>query len=118
MAPFSGMAAIQDVYLFPFFFGATMFAFDAPGLVGLRAYKKRLCETQMSLKSTSSLHFQIVSVEANMKSPLHFRRVCGVFVQAMLVVVLLQICFAFFGYWSYGENIASTILQNLPYNAV
>ncbi|XP_014091313.3 proton-coupled amino acid transporter-like protein CG1139 isoform X1 [Bactrocera oleae] len=92
MRPFSELAMVQDIYLFPFFFGATMFAFDSPGL--------------------------IVSVEANMKNPLHFRRICGVFVLAMLLVIGFQIVFGFFGYWSYAESIASTILQNIPYNAV
>lgn len=53
-----------------------------------------------------------------MKNPLHFRRICGVFVLAMLLVIGFQIVFGFFGYWSYAESIASTILQNIPYNAV
>ncbi|XP_049307026.1 proton-coupled amino acid transporter-like protein CG1139 [Bactrocera dorsalis] len=90
MRPFSEMAVVQDIYYFPFFFGATMFAMDSPGL--------------------------IVSVEANMKNPLHFRRICGVFVLAMLFVIVFQIIFGFFGYWSYAEDIASTILQNIPYH--
>ncbi|XP_067628678.1 proton-coupled amino acid transporter-like protein CG1139 isoform X2 [Eurosta solidaginis] len=92
MQPFSEMITFQDVYYYPFFFGATMFAFDAPGLV--------------------------VAIEANMKNPAHFRNICGVYVQAMIIIITFQIAFAFFGYWSYGEQVASTILQNLPSNAV
>lgn len=67
--------------------------------------------------SIKNFMLQIVSIEANMRNPADFRKVCGIFVQAMLIIVFIQIVFAFFGYWRYGEQIASTILQNLPSNA-
>ncbi|XP_054740052.1 proton-coupled amino acid transporter-like protein CG1139 isoform X1 [Anastrepha obliqua] len=91
MTAFSEMTSFQDIHLYPLFFGATMFGFDAPGL--------------------------IVSIEANAKNPADFRSICGVFMQAMLIIITMQTAFAFFGYWRYGEQIASTILHNLPFNA-
>ncbi|XP_067633686.1 proton-coupled amino acid transporter-like protein CG1139 isoform X2 [Eurosta solidaginis] len=77
---FEELKPIQDIYSYPLFFGSTLFAFEAPGL--------------------------IVSVEANMKNP---RSYIG-------IVVLMQLVFGFFGYWRFGEDIKSSILQSLPYD--
>ncbi|XP_039957573.1 proton-coupled amino acid transporter-like protein CG1139 [Bactrocera tryoni] len=90
LQPFEELKAFQDFRLYPLFVGATLFAFEAPGLV--------------------------VSIEANMKKPQSYVGIGGVLSQGIYFVILLQLVFGLLGYWRYGDDIKSAILQSLPHD--
>lgn len=51
-----------------------------------------------------------------MKRPQSYVGISGVLSQGIYFVILLQLVFGLFGYWRYGYNIKSAILQSLPYD--
>lgn len=73
---------------FPLFFGTTLFAIEAVGVV--------------------------VALENNMKTPKSFGSRFGVLNVGMTVITLLYAAFGFLGYWKYGAASADSITLNLP----
>lgn len=73
---------------FPLFFGTTLFAIEAVGVV--------------------------VALENNMKTPKSFGSKFGVLNVGMFVITLLYAVFGFLGYWKYGSDSDESITLNLP----
>lgn len=73
---------------FPLFFGTTLFAIEAVGVV--------------------------VALENNMKTPKSFGSRFGVLNVGMAVITLLYAIFGFLGYWKYGPESDESITLNLP----
>ncbi|GJQ79453.1 hypothetical protein Trydic_g16308 [Trypoxylus dichotomus] len=76
------------LYTFPLFFGTTLFALEAVGVV--------------------------IAVENNMKTPKSFGGLCGVLNVSMVVIVFLYLGLGFLGYWRYGANSQPSITLNFP----
>lgn len=83
-----GPAVNTDFREFPLFFGTTLFAIEAVGVV--------------------------VALENNMKTPKSFGSPFGVLNVGMTVITLLYAAFGFLGYWGYGFAIKDSITLNLP----
>ncbi|XP_030373137.1 proton-coupled amino acid transporter-like protein CG1139 [Scaptodrosophila lebanonensis] len=79
--------AIQSLSQYPLFFGTVLFAIESVGV--------------------------ILALERNMMHPEHYLGTFGVLNRAMFVVVVFYTLFGLFGYWQYGEDISSSILNNL-----
>ncbi|XP_031641119.1 proton-coupled amino acid transporter-like protein CG1139 [Contarinia nasturtii] len=77
---------------FPLFFGTTLFAIEAVGVV--------------------------VALENNMQTPKSFGSKFGVLNVGMFVITLLYAFFGFVGYWKYGEHSKDSITLNLPPDSV
>lgn len=78
----------SDLSQFPLFFGTTLFAIEAVGVV--------------------------VSLENNMKTPKSFGSRLGVLNVGMTAITLLYAAFGFLGFWCYGALSADSITLNLP----
>uniref|UniRef100_A0A1Y1NIZ6 Amino acid transporter transmembrane domain-containing protein n=4 Tax=Photinus pyralis TaxID=7054 RepID=A0A1Y1NIZ6_PHOPY len=91
---FSDIQPIEDrplvgtLYKFPLFFGTTLFALEAVGVV--------------------------IALENNMKTPKSFGGSFGVLNVAMFFIVLSYVGIGLFGYWRYGNGTKSSITLNLP----
>lgn len=79
---------LGDISEFPLFFGTTLFAIEAVGVV--------------------------VALEGNMKTPKSFGSKFGVLNVGMVVITLLYAFFGFFGYIKYGAASDESITLNLP----
>ncbi|XP_018325395.1 proton-coupled amino acid transporter-like protein CG1139 [Agrilus planipennis] len=88
----SDRPAFGTLYTFPLYFGTTLFALEAVGVV--------------------------IAVENNMKTPKSFGGYCGVLNIAMIVITLLYVGMGFLGYWRYGDDSADSITLNFPPNDV
>lgn len=77
-----------DIAEFPLFFGTTLFAIEAVGVV--------------------------VALENNMKTPKAFGSRFGVLNVGMTVITVLYAAFGFLGYLKYGANSDESITLNLP----
>lgn len=77
---------------FPLFFGTTLFAIEAVGVV--------------------------VALENNMKTPKSFGARFGVLNVGMTIITLLYAVFGFLGYWRYVEKSEDSITLNVPKNEV
>lgn len=77
-----------DFSQFPLFFGTTLFAIEAVGVV--------------------------VSLENNMKTPKSFGARFGVLNVGMAVITLLYAAFGFLGFWCYGKDSEDSVTLNLP----
>jgi len=75
-------------YTFPLFFGTTLFALEAVGVV--------------------------IALENNMKTPKSFGGAFGVLNIAMVIIVALYVGMGFLGYWRYGELSQPSITLNFP----
>lgn len=81
--------AIGPISEFPLFFGTTLFAIEAVGVV--------------------------IALEGNMKTPKSFGTPFGVLNVGMTVITLLYAVFGFLGYLKYGEKSDESITLNLPH---
>lgn len=79
---------LGDISEFPLFFGTTLFAIEAVGVV--------------------------VALENNMKTPKSFGSKFGVLNVGMFVITLLYAFFGFLGYLKYGAASDESITLNLP----
>lgn len=79
---------VADLSKFPIFFGITVFAVEAIGVV--------------------------MPLENNMEKPRHFIGFCGVLNQGMAGVTLVYILVGFLGYLKYGDDVQGSITLNLP----
>lgn len=61
---------------------------------------------------------QILSAEANMKTPKNFTQCFGVFNSSMILVGVLYGIIGVCGYIKYGQATAGTITLNIPTNAM
>lgn len=77
-----------EVTEFPLFFGTTLFAIEAVGVV--------------------------IALEGNMKTPKSFGSKFGVLNVGMLFITVLYAAFGFLGYWRYGPASDESITLNLP----
>lgn len=77
-----------DIVEFPLFFGTTLFAIEAVGVV--------------------------IALEGNMKTPKSFGSTFGVLNVGMLFITILYAAFGFLGYWKYGPASDESITLNLP----
>lgn len=85
---FSTRDAIGPISEFPLFFGTTLFAIEAVGVV--------------------------IALENNMKTPKSFGTRFGVLNVGMTVITLLYAGVGLLGYLKYGENSDESITLNLP----
>ncbi|XP_044254420.1 proton-coupled amino acid transporter-like protein CG1139 [Tribolium madens] len=76
------------LYTYPLFFGTTLFALEAVGVV--------------------------IALENNMKTPKNFGGYCGVLNIGMVVVTVLYVGLGFIGYWKYGDNVQASLTLNFP----
>lgn len=76
------------MYAFPLFFGTTLFALEAVGVV--------------------------IALENNMKTPKSFGGWFGVLNVAMVFIVFLYVGMGFLGYWKYGDKSEASITLNFP----
>lgn len=87
LPPLSEREEIGKIDEFPLFFGTTLFAIEAVGVV--------------------------VALENNMKTPKSFGSRFGVLNVGMTVITLLYAIFGFLGYWKYGAGSEDSITLNL-----
>lgn len=85
--PLSERRLIGPIHEFPLFFGTTLFAIEAVGVV--------------------------ISLEGNMKNPKAFGEKFGVLNIGMVIITVLYAGFGFFGYWKYGADSMDSITLNL-----
>ncbi|KAF5294463.1 hypothetical protein FQR65_LT01589 [Abscondita terminalis] len=83
---------VGTLYAFPLFFGTTLFALEAVGVV--------------------------IALENNMKTPKSFGGSFGVLNIAMFFITLSYVGMGFLGYWRYGEDTLPSITLNLGDNDV
>lgn len=88
LPPLSERHTFGEISEFPLFFGTTLFAIEAVGVV--------------------------VALENNMKTPKSFGSKFGVLNVGMVVITLLYAFFGFVGYWKYGADSDESITLNLP----
>lgn len=88
MAAPSERNAIGTARNYPLFFGTTLFAIEAVGVV--------------------------IAVENNMKTPTSFGGYFGVLNQSMVAIIILYAAVGFFGYLKYGPDCMGSISLNLP----
>lgn len=88
LPPLSEREEFGEIAEFPLFFGTTLFAIEAVGVV--------------------------VALENNMKTPKSFASRFGVLNVGMTVITLLYAIFGFLGYWKYGAKSDESITLNLP----
>lgn len=88
LPPLSERQTLGDISEFPLFFGTTLFAIEAVGVV--------------------------VALENNMKTPKSFGSTFGVLNVGMFVITILYAFFGFVGYWKYGAQSDESITLNLP----
>lgn len=88
LPPLSERELFGDINQFPLFFGTTLFAIEAVGVV--------------------------IALEGNMKTPKSFGSPFGVLNVGMLFITVLYAAFGFLGYWKYGAASADSITLNLP----
>lgn len=84
----SEVPAFGTLYTFPLFFGTTLFALEAVGVV--------------------------IALENNMKTPKGFGGYCGVLNVGMVFVTVLYVGMGFVGYWKYGDLSKASITLNFP----
>ncbi|XP_017767783.1 PREDICTED: proton-coupled amino acid transporter-like protein CG1139 [Nicrophorus vespilloides] len=82
------LPAFNSFYTLPLFFGTTLFALEAVGV--------------------------IMSLEKNMLKPWQFVGWFGVLNVSMVIVTLLYAAVGFFGYWKYEEETKPSITYNMP----
>ncbi|KAL0120248.1 hypothetical protein PUN28_008127 [Cardiocondyla obscurior] len=92
LPPVSSREMFGTLRNFPLYFGTTLFALEAVGV--------------------------IIALENNMKTPQHFGGYYGVLNIGMTVIVLLYIAMGFFGYIKYGSEAAASVTFNLPHDEV
>lgn len=90
LPPLDSRPVVGTLYNFPLFFGTTLFALEAVGVV--------------------------ISLENNMKTPKSFGGWLGVLNVAMFFITLTYVGIGFLGYWKYGELTKSSITLNFPPN--
>lgn len=88
LPPLSERDAVVDVGRFPLFFGTTLFALEAVGV--------------------------IIALENNMATPKSFGGAFGVLNVGMSVIIALYAGMGFVGYWKYGADAMGSITLNLP----
>lgn len=88
LPPLSQREPIGPITEFPLFFGTTLFAIEAVGVV--------------------------IALENNMKTPKSFGSRFGVLNVGMTVITLLYAVFGFLGYLKYGAESDESITLNLP----
>ncbi|XP_021701466.1 proton-coupled amino acid transporter-like protein CG1139 [Aedes aegypti] len=79
---------VTDIGRFPLFFGTTLFALEAVGV--------------------------IIALENNMATPKSFGGTFGVLNVGMFVIVALYAGMGFLGYWKYGAEALGSLTLNLP----
>lgn len=79
---------VTDIGRFPLFFGTTLFALEAVGV--------------------------IIALENNMATPKSFGGAFGVLNVGMFVIVALYAGMGFIGYWKYGADALGSVTLNLP----
>lgn len=79
---------VADIGRFPLFFGTTLFALEAVGV--------------------------IIALENNMATPKSFGGAFGVLNVGMFVIVALYAGMGFVGYWKYGADALGSVTLNLP----
>lgn len=98
---------VADLGRFPLFFGTTLFALEAVGVVSIRT---DLIEVQIQ-------HFfcvQIIALENNMATPKSFGGSFGVLNVGMIIIVALYAGMGFLGYLKYGGEALGSVTLNLP----
>ncbi|XP_058816810.1 proton-coupled amino acid transporter-like protein CG1139 [Topomyia yanbarensis] len=88
LPPISEREMMADIGKFPLFFGTTLFALEAVGVV--------------------------IALENNMKTPKSFGGAFGVLNVGMFVIVFLYAGMGFLGYLKYGETALGSVTLNLP----
>jgi proton-coupled amino acid transporter len=88
LPPIDDRPSFGRLYTYPLFFGTTLFALEAVGVV--------------------------IALENNMKTPKSFGGYFGVLNIGMAFVVVLYIGMGFIGYWRYGEIVKPSITLNFP----
>ncbi|KAF5272698.1 hypothetical protein FQA39_LY07725 [Lamprigera yunnana] len=88
LPPIDDVPLVGTLYSFPLFFGTTLFALEAVGVV--------------------------IALENNMKTPKSFGGRFGVLNNAMFCITLSYVGMGFLGYWRYGPLTKSTITLNFP----
>lgn len=79
---------VADIGRFPLFFGTTLFALEAVGV--------------------------IIALENNMATPKSFGGTFGVLNIGMIIIVALYAGMGFLGYWKYGADALGSVTLNLP----
>ncbi|XP_043286121.1 proton-coupled amino acid transporter-like protein CG1139 [Venturia canescens] len=92
LPPLSEREMVGSLRNFSLYFGTTLFALEAVGV--------------------------IIALENNMKTPENFGGTCGVLNKGMTVIVILYVVVGFFGYIKYGSEAAGSITLNLPTHEV
>lgn len=88
LPPLSEREMVADMGRFPLFFGTTLFALEAVGV--------------------------IIALENNMATPKSFGGTFGVLNVGMFVIVALYALMGFVGYWKYGADSLGSVTLNLP----
>lgn len=88
LPPLSEREMVADMGRFPLFFGTTLFALEAVGV--------------------------IIALENNMATPKSFGGTFGVLNVGMFVIVALYALMGFIGYWKYGADSMGSVTLNLP----
>ncbi|XP_030571171.1 proton-coupled amino acid transporter-like protein CG1139 isoform X2 [Drosophila novamexicana] len=81
----SERTAIQSLSKYPLFFGTILFSIEA-----------------------------ILALQLHMTTPENYLGKFGVLNRAMIIVVIFYASFGFLGYWQFGDETSSSIINNLP----
>ncbi|XP_064545774.1 proton-coupled amino acid transporter-like protein CG1139 isoform X2 [Drosophila montana] len=84
----SERTAIQSLSKYPLFFGTILFSIEAVGV--------------------------ILALQLHMTTPENYLGTFGVLNRAMIIVVIFYASFGFLGYWQFGDETSSSIINNLP----
>ncbi|XP_030571174.1 proton-coupled amino acid transporter-like protein CG1139 isoform X4 [Drosophila novamexicana] len=84
----SERTAIQSLSKYPLFFGTILFSIEAVGV--------------------------ILALQLHMTTPENYLGKFGVLNRAMIIVVIFYASFGFLGYWQFGDETSSSIINNLP----
>lgn len=112
--PISERNLFGDMRNFSLYFGTTLFALEAVGVVSRNTKKFTIHYLfEFFFKFILTNFFKIIALENNMKTPQNFRGTCGVLNIGMTVIVVLYIAIGFFGYVKYGPDAKGSITLNL-----
>lgn len=109
LPPLSEREMVADLGRFPLFFGTTLFALEAVGVVCISTALNNTTKPQICFFCS-----QIIALENNMATPKSFGGTFGVLNIGMVIIVALYAGIGLLGYLKYGSEALGSVTLNLP----